>query len=79
MLSWNATHGTLERVDPSVYQAPLLVTAGVNVAEMVFWSTTYNLWIVLVRGHTDRSWPPTAQTREVDVDELPHYAQIIGA
>lgn len=75
-LSLNLTQGTSRQLsddEVAAYSAPLFVTGGMACMEVVFWSAAFGLWVVLVRDHTQRLFPPGGSAREVTPDELPYY------
>ena len=70
VVSLNLTTGTSAAVGPEVYDSPITIAGSIVIMEIVFWSAPYDLWIVLVREHTPRVWPPEAKVREVTLDEV---------
>jgi len=76
--SINLTTGEHSDVDPGIYVAPLILEPEGVVFEVVFWSTRFESWIVVVAERTGRTWPPEAKTREVAAPEMDYYRAHLG-
>ncbi len=61
----------LSDAELSAFSAPLFLAGAVVCVEVVFWSTRYSMWVLLVRDRTGRALPDGC--REVAAHEMDHY------
>ena len=68
LLSVNLARVDAYAIDAAKFDAPLVISPGAIIGEIVYWDPRLSLWVFLVREHTTRAFPPGSV--EVTVDEL---------
>ncbi len=68
MISVNLARVDGYAIDAAKFEAPLIISPGSIIGEIVYWDPQLMLWVFLVRDHTTRTFPPGSV--EVTIDEL---------